>query len=104
MLIPENVTFLTTSLLNYEIYNKINDSATSRDKGAQRKRRQGAQSTIPFVKSVVVMKKLEHNTQHEIPRDISTKLQDVSALRHKSLRLNNTILQKYKEKEKANHI
>ena len=33
-LIPENCLFMKNSLLNPEIYNKVNDSATSRDKGA----------------------------------------------------------------------
>ena len=35
MLIPENRPFMKPALLNPEIYNKVNDSATSRDKGAQ---------------------------------------------------------------------
>ena len=37
MLIPENCLFRKTPLLNPEIYNKVNDSATSRGKGAQQK-------------------------------------------------------------------
>ena len=35
ILIPENCPFMKPALLNPEIYNKVNDSATSRDKGAQ---------------------------------------------------------------------
>ena len=35
MLIPENCPFMKPALLSPEIYNKVNDSATSRDKGAQ---------------------------------------------------------------------
>ena len=49
---------MKTPLLNPEIYNKVNDSATCRDK---------------------------------ITRDIKGKLQDVSPLLYKSLRLNSTM-------------
>ena len=74
-LIPENCPFMKTPLLNPEIYNKVNDSATSRDKGAQRKQRLLVKSTIPLVKAVVALKGLEHDAQDKVPRDIKRKLQ-----------------------------
>ena len=68
MLIPENCPFMKTPLLNPEIYNKVNDSATSRDK---------------------------------ITRDIKGKLQDVSPLLYKSLRLNNTMFTEIQRNKKV---
>ena len=59
---------MKTPLLNPEIYNKVNDSATSRDK---------------------------------ITRDIKGKLQDVSPLLYKSLRLNNTMLTEIQRNKKV---
>ena len=50
-LIPENCPFMKTPLLNPEIYNNVNDSTTSRDKGAQRKQRFLVKSTITTPKS-----------------------------------------------------
>ena len=67
MLIPENCPSMKTPLLNPEIYNKVNDSATSRDK---------------------------------ITRDIKGKLQDVSPLLYKSLRLNNTMFTEIQRNKK----
>ena len=84
-LIFENCPFMKTPLLNPEIYNKVNDSATSRDKGAQWKQRLLVKSIIPLVKAVVALKGLEHDVQDKIPRDIKLKLQDISRLMHKSL-------------------
>ena len=78
-------------MLNPEIYNKVNDSATSGNKGAQRKQRLLVNSTIPLVKAVAALKGLEHDAPDKIPRDIKRKLRDVSPLLHKSLQLNNTI-------------
>ena len=83
-------------LLNPQIYNKVHDSATSRDKGAQWKQRLLVKSTIPLVKAVVALKGLK------IPRDIKRKLQDVSPLLHKSLRLNNTMFTEIQRKRKSN--
>ena len=68
MLIPENCPSMKTPLLNPEIYNKVNDSATSRDK---------------------------------ITRDIKGKLQDVSPLLYKSLRLNNTMFTEIQRNKKV---
>ena len=62
-LIPENCPFIKTTLLNPAIYNKVNDSATSRDKTAQRKQRPLVTSTMPLVKAVVALKGLEHDAQ-----------------------------------------
>ena len=59
---------MKTPLLNPEIYNKVNDSATSRDK---------------------------------ITRDIKGKLQDVSPLLYKSLRLNNTMFTEIQRNKKV---
>ena len=69
---------------NPEIYNKVNDSVARTDKVTQRK------STIPFMKAVVALKGLEHDTQDKIPRNIKRKLQDVSLLLLKHLILNST--------------
>ena len=99
-LIPDNYPFMKT-LLNPEIYNKVNDSAKSRDKGAQRKQSLLFKSTIPLVKAVVALKGLEHDAQDKIPRDIKRKLQDVSPLLHKSLRLNNTMFTEIQRKRKS---
>ena len=100
-LIPENCPFMKTPLLNPEIYNNVNDSTPSRDKGAQRKQRFLVKSTIPLLKAVVAVKGLEHDTQDKIARDIKMKLQDVSPLLHKSLRLNNTIITEIQRKRKS---
>ena len=99
-LIPDNYPFMKT-LLNPEIYNKVNDSAKSRDKGAQRKQSLLFKSTIPLVKAVVALKGLEHDAQDKIPRDIKRKLQMSP---HFCLKVfDSTILcsLRYKEKEKV---
>ena len=100
-LIPENCPFTKNPLLNSEIYNKVNDSASSRDKGAQRKQRLLVKSTIPLVKAVVALKGLEHDAHDKIPRGIKRKLQDVSPFLHKSLRLNNAMLTEIQRKRKS---
>ena len=97
MLTPENFHYRKTSLLNLEIHNKVNDPATNRDKFAQRKQRLVIESTIPLVKAAVALKELECDTQDKIPRDIKSKLQDVSPFLHKCLRCSLG----YKEKEKV---
>ena len=97
-LIPENCPFMKTPMLNPEIYNKVNDSATSGNKGAQRKQRLLVNSTIPLVKAVAALKGLEHDAQDKIPRSIKRKLQVVCPLLHKSLRLNNTMFTEIQRK------
>ena len=92
-LITKNCPFIKTSLLNPVIYNKVNDSATTRDKIAQRKQRPLVKSTMPLVKAVVALKGLEHDAQHKIP--------DFSPLLHKSLRLNNTVFTEMQRKRKS---
>ena len=77
------------------------DAATSRDKGAQRKQRLLDKSTIPLVKAVVSLKGLEHDAQDKIPMDIKRKLQDVSPLLYKSLRLNNTMFTEIQRNKKV---
>ena len=84
-LIPENWPFMNISLLNPEIYNKVNDFAISRDKGAQRKQRLLVKSTIPLIKVVVALKGLKHDAQDKISRNIIRKLQDASPFLHKSV-------------------
>ena len=54
-LIPGNCPFMKTSLLNPEIYNKVNEYAISRDKDAQRKERFLVKSTIPLKKTAVAL-------------------------------------------------
>ena len=49
----------------------------------------------------MAVKGLEHDTQDKIARDIKMKLQDVSPLLHKSLRLNNTIITEIQRKRKS---
>ena len=49
----------------------------------------------------MALKGLEHDAQDKIPRDIKRKLQDVSQLLHKSLRLNNIILTEIQRKRKS---
>ena len=73
------------------MYNKVNDSTTNTDKDAQRKQRLHVKSTIPLVKVDVALKELEYDTQNKISKDIKRKLQDVSPILHKSLRVNNTM-------------
>ena len=76
---------MKTTLLNPELCNKVNDSATSKDKGAHWKQRLLVKSTVPLVKAVVALKGQEHDAQDKILRDIKRKLQDVFPLLHKSL-------------------
>ena len=85
-------------LLNPEICNKLNDSATSRDKGEQRKQRLLVKSTIPLVKAVVALKGLEHDAQDKIPSNTKRKLQDVDPLLYKNLPLNNTMFTEIQRK------
>ena len=49
----------------------------------------------------MALKGLEHDAQDKIPREIKRKLQCVSPLLHKSLRLNNTMLTKIQRKRKS---
>ena len=96
-LIPDNYPFMKT-LLNPEMYNKVNDTAKSRDKGAKRKQRLLFKSTIPLVKAVVALKGLEHDAQDKIPSNTKRKLQDVYPLPYKSLPLNNTMFTEIQRK------
>ena len=98
MLNSENFTFMKSSLLNPEIYNKVNDSATSRDSCTAEARRLLFKSTIPLVKVVVALKELEHDTQDTITRDVKRKLHDVSPLLHKNPRVNNFMLTELQRK------
>ena len=49
----------------------------------------------------MALKGLEHDVQDKIPSDIKRKLQDVSPLLHKSLRLNNTMFNEIQRKRKS---
>ena len=49
----------------------------------------------------MALKGLEHDAQDKIPRDIKKKLQDVSQLLHKSLRLNNIMFTEIQRKRKS---
>ena len=95
MLNSENFTFMKSSLLNPEIYNKVNDSATSRDSCTAEARRLLFKSTIPLVKVVVALKELEQDT---ITRDVKRKLHDVSLLLLKNPRVNNFMLTEIQRK------
>ena len=77
------------------------DSATSRDKGAQRKQRLLDKLTIPLVKAVVALKGLKHDAQDKISRNTKRKLQDVYPPLHKTLRLNNTMFTEIQRKRKS---
>ena len=92
---------MKTTLLNLELCNKVNDSPTSKDKGAHWKQRLLVKSTVPLVKAVVALKGQEHDAQDKILRDIKRKLQDVFPLLHKSLWLNNTMFTEIQRKRKS---
>ena len=92
---------MKTTLLNPEICNKVNDSATSKDKGAHWKQRLLVKSTIPLVKATVALKELEYDAQDKILRDIKRKLQDVFPLLHKRPWLNNTMFTEIQRKRKS---
>ena len=49
----------------------------------------------------MAIKGLEHDAQDKIPRDIERKLQDVSQLLHKSLRLNDIMFTETQRKRKS---
>ena len=58
-------------------------------------------SPIPLVKAVVALKRLEHDAQDKIPKDIKKKLQYVTSLLHKILRLNNIMFSEIQRKRKS---
>ena len=49
----------------------------------------------------MALKGLEHNARDKIPKNIKRKLQDVSPLLHKSLRLSNTMFTEIQRKRKS---
>ena len=89
---------METPLLNPEICSKVNDCATSRDKGAQWKQRLLVTSIIVLVKVVVALKGLENHVQDKI---MKRKLRDISPLLHKSLRLDKTMFTEIQRKRKS---
>ena len=68
ILIPSNWSYLKTPYLNSEIYNKLHDAATNRDKGAQRKQRAYVKTTIPLMQVVVNPKKLKRKRKKSCQR------------------------------------
>ena len=58
-------------------------------------------SPIPVAKAVVALKRLEHDAKDKIPKDIKKKLQYVTPLLHKILRLNNTMFTEIQRKRKS---
>lgn len=59
VLIPENGEFVSMQLLNHEIYSKINNSATNRNKGTQSTKQLFVKTTMLILKAAVALKKIE---------------------------------------------
>lgn len=59
ILVPSNVTVMKTPMLNAEIYARLTDQATNKDKGAQRKQRNAVKAAVPILKSIIELKKTE---------------------------------------------
>ena len=52
ILIPSSCSYLKTPYLNSEIYSKLHDATTNRDKGEQRKQRAYVKATVPLMQEV----------------------------------------------------
>ena len=87
ILIPSNCSYLKNPYLNSEIYNKLHDSATNRDKATQRKQRTYVKATIPFMQAVVNLKEIEQKAKKELSKKIFLKLHDISPLLHQSIKM-----------------
>ena len=69
ILTPSNCSYLKTSYLNSEIYNKLHDAVTNMDKGAQHKQRAYVKATIPFMQVVVNLKGFEKKAKKELSKN-----------------------------------
>ena len=98
ILISSNCSYLKNPYLNSEIYNKLHDVATNRDKGAQRKQRAYVKATIPLMQVVVKLKEIEKKGK-ELSKESFSKLHDISPLLHQSIGCKMFDLQKHREKE-----
>ena len=74
ILIHSNCSYLKTPYLNSEIYNKLHDAATNRDKGGQRKQRAYVKATIPLMQAVVNLKEIEKKAKKELSKETFSKL------------------------------
>ena len=102
ILIPSNCSYLKTPYLNSEIYNKLHDSATNRDKATQRKQRTYVKATIPFMQVVVNLKEIEKKAKKELSKKIFLKLHDISPLLHHSIKMQKVLFMETQRKGKYN--
>ena len=59
VLIPESGEFVSIPLLNIEVYSKINNSATKRNKGTQSTKQLFVKNTMLILKAAVALKEIE---------------------------------------------
>ena len=100
ILIPTNCSYLNTSYLNSEIYNKLHDAGTNRDKGAQRKQRAYIKGTISLMQAAVNLKEIEKEAKKELSKETFSKLRDISPLLHESIRMQNVLCTETQRKRK----
>ena len=100
ILIPSNCSYLKTSYLNSEIYNKLHDASTNRDKGAQRKQSTYVKDTIPLMQAVVNLKEIEKKAKKELSKETFSKLRDISPLLRQSIRMQNILFTETQRKRK----
>ena len=100
ILIPSNCSHLKTPNLNSEIYDKLHDAATNRDKSTQRKKRAYAKATIPLMQVVVSLKGTEKKAKKELSKDIILKLRDTSPFLHQSIKMQNVLFTETQRKRK----
>ena len=98
ILILSNSSFLKTPYLNSEIYNKLHDAATNRDKDAKPKQRAYIKATIPLMPAVVNLKEIEKKAKKELSKETFSKLHDISLLMHQSIRMQNVLFMETQRK------
>ena len=80
---------MKTLYLNPEIYSRISDPAVNKDKAAQRKQRQTVKVTIPLMKAIVSLKKVETEIKKKTSPDTFDKLKSILPQLHQSFRVLN---------------
>ena len=80
---------MKTLYLNPEIYSRISDPAVNKDKAAQRKQRQTVKVTIPLMKAIVSLKKVEAEIKKKTSPDTFDKLKSILPQLHQSFRVLN---------------
>ena len=101
ILIPSNCSCLRSPYLNSEIYNKLHDATTNRDKGTHRKQRAYAKATIALMQAVANLKEIEKKAIEELSKEIYSKLRDISPLLHQSVRMQNVLFTGRQRKRKC---